>query len=501
MTATTLSASSSQIPNGTDFADWLSPILVKELRQGLKSRVFTGSFIVMQVVMIITMGLRLLDQSQSGTGGGSSGFDAFFWAMLWLPLLLLMPTRGLRALSDESRANTFDLVQLTRMTAFRIALGKWLALVAQTLLLVAALLPYAVLRYYFGGVDVMSDLIVIAYMLMASMVLTAGAVALSAAPLAVRIIVLAGGLPMVTMGMSGLMMMRMFSGRSGSFMFSSSSSLGGPDWWLFPCMTALYVFMLLEFAASMFAPPSENHPARKRTMALLLSIILIPAAWFGGLEWLAPLMAFFAPLVGWVAVEALTERTVSLPAIYAPFARRGFLARGLGRILYPGWATAVPFLILVLGIITLAFEIVPYRTIPQLQDELDPRMLWPIIFFALISPLPLMVFFPRVNRRFWLYVLIQLIFGLLFVAANIAADSPLGKNPGAFHWLAPFPSASLLAIASDPNDASVIVFLSKVTTGCGLVMLAFMAFYILREFRVISQLERVAMDEKPDVEN
>ena len=50
-------------PGAPDFSDWLSPILVKELRQGLKSRVFVGSFIVMQVVMIMAMGLRLLEQA------------------------------------------------------------------------------------------------------------------------------------------------------------------------------------------------------------------------------------------------------------------------------------------------------------------------------------------------------------------------------------------------------------------------------------------------------
>ncbi|MCE9520574.1 MAG: hypothetical protein K8R87_13600, partial [Verrucomicrobia bacterium] len=218
------------------------------------------------------------------------------------------------------------------------------------------------------------------------------------------------------------------------------------------------------------------------------------------IEWLAPLMAFLMPLIGWVAVEALTEKTVALPAIYAPFARRGFLARGLGRILYPGWATAILFLMLVLGLITLAFEFVPYRTIPQPPDQLDPRMLWPIYFFALISPLPLMIFFPRVKQRFWLYVLIQLVFGLLYAAANIASDSPLGRNPGALLWLAPIPSASLMALVSHQDDPSVFMFLTKVTTGCGLVVLTFMAFYILREFRVISRLERVALEEKPNVE-
>lgn len=478
----------------TDFSDWLSPILVKELRQGLKSRVFTGSFIVMQIVMILTMGLRLLDQSERGAGGGGA-FDALFWAMLWLPLLLLMPARGLGAVSEEARANTFDLVQLTRLTAFRIALGKWIALVAQTLLLVAALLPYAVLRYYFGGVDVLNDLAIIGNMLMISMVLTAGAVALSAAPLAVRVLVLVGVLPAMTMGLSGLVILRMFGGSLGGMMISSS--FAGPGWWLLPCMTALYVYMLLEFAAAKFAPPSENHPARKRTAALLLSITMLSAAWLGGPEWFEPLMVFFAPLVGWVVVEALTERTIALPAIYAPFARRGFLARRLGRFLYPGWATAVPFLALVLGIAALSFELLPRPAVTLSRGQPDLRLLWPMIFFALISPLPVMNFFPRVRQRFWLYVLVQLVFGLLFAAANIAADSPLGHNPAVFRWLAPFPTASLMAMFSQPDDSKLVLFLFRVTTGCGLAMLACTTFYIWREFRLISQLERLALGGTP----
>jgi len=477
-----------------DFSDWLSPILVKELRQGLKSRVFAGSFIVMQVVMILTMGLRLLDRSGRG-GGGAGVFDALFWAMLWLPLLLLMPARGLGAVSEEARANTFDLVQLTRLTAFRIALGKWIALVAQTLLLVAALLPYAVLRYYFGGVDVLRDLTVIAYMLMASMVLTAGAVALSAAPLAVRVLVLIGVLPTMTMGLSGFAMLRMFGGFGGGMMISSS--FGGPGWWLLPCMTALYVCMLLEFAAAKFAPPSENHPARKRTAALLLSIALLIAAWLGGLEWFEPLVVSFAPLIGWVVVEALTESTITLPAIYAPFARRGFVARLLGRFLHPGWATGVLFLALVLGIVALSCELLPHPAVRPSKGQPDPRMLWSMIFFALISPLPVMKLFPRVRQRFWLYVLVQMVFGLLFAAAGIAADSPAGRNPAAYRWLAPFPTASLMAILSELGDSDAVLFLFRISTGCGLALLAWTTFHIWREFRLISQLERVALGGTP----
>lgn len=488
MTATTTSTQAAALPTGADFSDWLSPILVKELRQGLKSRVFVASFIVMQVVMILTMGMRLLEQSEHGGGGG--GFDALFWAMLWLPLLIFMPARGLGAVSEEARANTFDLVQLTRMTAFRIALGKWIALVAQTLLLVTALLPYAVLRYYFGGVDVLNDLAIIAHMLMVSMVLTAGAVALSAAPVAVRILALIGVLPAVTMGVSGFAMLRMFGGSTGGMMISAS--FRGPGWWLLPCMTALYIFMLLEFAAAKLAPPSENHSARKRAMALLLSIMLLPSAWLGGPEWFEPLAAFFAPLVAWVAVEALTEGTAALPAIYAPFARRGVPARTLGRLFYPGWATAVPFLALVLGIIAFSFELLPRPAVVPSPGDPDRRLIWPMVFFALISPLPVMNLFPRVRQRFWLYVLVQMIFGLLFAAAAIVADSPPGRHLDSFRWLAPFPTASLMAILQERRGSATALFLSKATMISGAVLLVWTTWRGWREFRLISQLERVA---------
>ena len=40
----------------TDCPDWLSPMLVKELRQGLKTKVFVTAFIVAQVVMVGLLG-------------------------------------------------------------------------------------------------------------------------------------------------------------------------------------------------------------------------------------------------------------------------------------------------------------------------------------------------------------------------------------------------------------------------------------------------------------
>ena len=122
-----------------------------------------------------------------------------------------------------------------------------------------------------------------------------------------------------------------------------------------------------------------------------------------------------------------------------------------------------------------------------------------MIFFALISPLPVMIFFPRVRQRFWLYVFVQLVFGLLFAAANIAADSPSGQNPAAFRWLAPFPTASLMAMLSQPEDSSLVpVPVQGHHSAAAWSCCAFTACYIWREFRLISQLEQVALGGTPE---
>jgi hypothetical protein len=70
-----------------DFADWLPPMLVKELRQGLKTHVFVAVFVLVQVAMITLVGLRLT----SADGAGADTLDQIMWQSLGAVLLLLMP--------------------------------------------------------------------------------------------------------------------------------------------------------------------------------------------------------------------------------------------------------------------------------------------------------------------------------------------------------------------------------------------------------------------------
>ena len=76
--------------------------------------------------------------------------------MVAVPTLLIIPISALNAIGSEIRGNTLELIFLTRLTALRIVVGKWFALFAQSLLLVCAVLPYLVLRYFMGGVNLTS---------------------------------------------------------------------------------------------------------------------------------------------------------------------------------------------------------------------------------------------------------------------------------------------------------------------------------------------------------
>ena len=171
-------ADSSPAPLGgiTDFSDRLSPMLVKELRQGLRTKVFTSAFILLQVLLLFSTSIASL------APGAGPALDGFFWFFLSLALSFIQPLRGINALNEETRLNTLELILLTKLDALRIVTGKWASIVGQSALLAVAVLPYVVLRYFLGGVDIVHDLAYLLILLFLSAILTALTVGFSAFP-------------------------------------------------------------------------------------------------------------------------------------------------------------------------------------------------------------------------------------------------------------------------------------------------------------------------------
>ena len=80
--------------------------------------------------------------TDTGNGSARGMIDGVFWCTMFGTLLLNAPLRAVGGLSAELDARTMDLLLLTRLDAWRIVWGKWVSLMAQTLLLLVALLVF-----------------------------------------------------------------------------------------------------------------------------------------------------------------------------------------------------------------------------------------------------------------------------------------------------------------------------------------------------------------------
>ncbi|MCB1087774.1 MAG: hypothetical protein KDM63_12060, partial [Verrucomicrobiae bacterium] len=261
-----MSSPSPELARLTDFPDRLSPMLVKELRQGMRTNLFTIAFILLQAFMVLCV---LIGASAPGDGAVSG----FFWFFVIVTLLIVMPIRGFGALTSEIQLHTMDLIHLTELGAWRVTFGKWAALVAQTLLLVCGVLPYLVMRYFFGGIDLFTELIALFWTVIASMLLTALTVGFSAFPsVLLRVTVIAGVVIGGSMGLEA-------AGRTFNLLIEpSGSSAPVKEVVLIQISTFIsslfVIWFLLDMGASRIAPEADNHTTRKRCIALVFGVVL-----------------------------------------------------------------------------------------------------------------------------------------------------------------------------------------------------------------------------------
>lgn len=315
-------------------SDRLNPMVIKELRQGLKSKSFLATFLGLQVAMVLSMFIYL---AAASTPNSDLGFaDGFFWFMLGLMLLLFMPLRAFQALHEEIKGNTLEMLFLTRMNAWKITFGKWCALVIQIFLLVAAILPYLVLRYFLGTIDVASNLRQLFYQVIISMVLVSVAVGLSGwTSKVMRTLTIIGAffslytLPVMLFGMSR-------AGSVGPFAFFT-----WVDFSVSLVIAGLLMMFFVEYGASLIAPPAENHAILKRVFALTMSLVL---GLYGVLYRTSPGPVYLGMiLLIPVAIDALCEHLIGIQSIYVRLRKLRFVRW----LFYPGWVSGFIFVSLV----------------------------------------------------------------------------------------------------------------------------------------------------------
>jgi hypothetical protein len=399
-----------------DFPTWLPAMLVKELRRGLRTRGFVGALVVFQSVMVFAMLGALVGGSVTTPAARASAFNGvngFFWALVTIQLLIATPLRALAALRGEIDSRAIDLLMLTRLSAWRIVFGKWSSLVVQATLLLIAMLPYGVVRYFGGSVDLMQDGIHCIEILGGCAVITAFAVWASGMPRGMQIVV-----PVVIVV---LMQMGTFLFRSGGPVFATLGVIIPLLWWI---DGAVVLVFFLVAAVRRIAPPADNHAPIARALVLipLLTVPLAVELWSASVA--RAQFAFAASFLGiFCAIELATAR-VPMRIHWQPWASRGAFPRLIGRVVMPGWPSALLFTALAAGL-TIAITYLPGLT-PSAADR--NSLIWIVILAvcAVASPLVVMELLPRATAKSPAGIYILVFAGMTAfaaIAAGVANDT------------------------------------------------------------------------------
>ena len=408
-----------------DFSDRLSPMLVKELRQGLKSPVFTWGLIAMQMALAI-MALVAMDN------GNDRDANEFFWWSAAGIVCVLLPLRVANALRDEMGGNTLDTLVLTRLSAWRITLGKWLATSALQVLVAMTVLPYLIMRYFAGGVNMPMELAWLGIYVLFGLLVTAVMLGLSWFRFfLVRAVLMLGVIAGATGFCAGTI--HEISRANNYGLDEVSRKLGWPGIIGILSGVIWVTFFFLDLGAAQIAPRAENRATRRRLVALAVFATGSGCCFFfkdveaGAILSLLVLFAMVPP-----CIQALCEQPANYAPVLQPFVKRGAAGRLAGHFLYPGWHTGLLFSLLViaagLALFTWHYLQMSARWSSRgAYDQIDHWLTMMLstsagIVGAMILPLIIWRLFRRMEQwNFWRWMTVLLAAGLFHGLVMIAA--------------------------------------------------------------------------------
>ncbi|MFC5456365.1 hypothetical protein [Prosthecobacter fluviatilis] len=404
---------SATLPMLRDFSDHFSPIVVKELRQGLRTRFFTSALILFHTLIILLLATVAL-------GAPLEIVNGIFWGIAGLMLLAVMPLRGFSALHVEDADGTLDMLMLTSIASFRILYGKWVALCGQSLLVAGSILPYMVARYFFGGVEILREVVALVMLVLGSGLITAALLAFSSLPsLLLRIFLgLCVGAGVVPLGFFTAILVSASEADSllreffALQLWEQCSFVGG-----ILAVVAYAVYYFLALGSSRIAPPSENHSTKKRLVALAVHGLFMVAGLLLCFFSKDPDVAFwvFIPLLFLtliVCMDVLTEEMPCYSTAVAALARHGRLGRLAGRLLHPGWASGVLFSLL---LCVMALSITAGITFRHSSWDLDdgPGLYMLCLLLAVFVPVSLRITRAGIFASWWFVQICMVVAGIM----------------------------------------------------------------------------------------
>ncbi len=465
----------------TDFPDRLSPMLVKELRQGLRAKTFVAVFLSLQIILLVILLTATASTSSASAGKLISGFIFTFFA---IAVLIVQPLRGIGALSSEVKGNTLDMIVLTRLTARRIVYGKWFAIVSQSALIFATIIPYLIFRYFFGKMNLLGEVVLLLMIFLTSMALTAITVGLSgSSSVILRALMPIIGIPILTYSALVFIFSRGFIGGPSVIEYCALGDFESRLYVGSYVLAILYLgWSLLSLGVSFIAPAAENHTTARRL--IVLGVAVGAAAIIGGTSVNEAVVPFLFVLIALPAMAtALTERTTLPQGVRTPFARNGPLGELAGLFLAPGWPSGVFFSLLLSGI----FLGVTYSgLVPNWTD--DYQVALASIIGGLLFPAVILVLF-RVDEaiRVSAYILILVASGIFMLVMWGIIESL--RNGELLWFLVWNPLTFLSIVGSQPDGHEFAPTAAPIVTGLYFLLLITMAIIAMRRMRKAEEKE------------
>ncbi len=261
----------------------INPLVVKEIRQGLRTRMFWVCFGLMLLACVLLSLAAYVDVRDGGYRARGSFYFFAYFVCLGLVHFFVIPYSAYRSLAREREDETWVLLALTGLGPRRILRGKVTSFLAQAALYASAAGPFLLFSYYLNGIDLPTILIIL---------VLGGAWLVFLTVLGVCAATLADG----RLGRAfahflvlGLLASGVIQGLGGAFALSEGGSrlmrergvayVAGISLWLM----LGYGWLLFEAAAARLSMITENYslgPRRALVGQMLISAAIVAIIWW-----------------------------------------------------------------------------------------------------------------------------------------------------------------------------------------------------------------------------
>ena len=258
-----------------------NPILIKELFQAIRSRVFIGVFtwLLITAFTIYCLVYRITESS--------IGERMFAW---YLPFMLItamfvIPMMTFNALYREIVNKTLELIQITRLTSRKLIRGMLFAAVIRLVLLFSFLGPFIIASYLFGGVDIIQVLSICILAFILALCVCAASLSIASMAVHTGMKVAVRALFFILLFLSaiffvwtaGALFIEIMYSRGASSMPSAGALLLGILCWI--VFFATLILYLTSSAVNNLAFPHDRSSARSKVMVILCILSLFVSLW------------------------------------------------------------------------------------------------------------------------------------------------------------------------------------------------------------------------------